>query len=61
MPFKQSVMMAEQFKKNGVDHELISIVGGEHGLGGGEPEKIDRAYSKVFQFVHRRMVHTGDS
>jgi len=60
VPFEQSVMMAEQFKKHGVDHELISIVGGEHGLGGGDSDKIDRAYSRVFQFVHQRMVHTGD-
>jgi acetyl esterase/lipase len=55
VPFEQSVMMAAQFSKHGVDHELIAIVGAEHGLGGGDPEKIDEAYKKVFQFVHKRM------
>lgn len=55
VPYSQSVMMADQFKKFGVDHEFITIVGGEHGLRGGDPEKIDQAYKRVFQFVHQRM------
>jgi len=55
VPFEQSVMMAEQFKKFRVDHELIAIVGGEHGFGGGDPDNIEQAYQKAFQFVHRRM------
>ena len=55
VPFEQSVMMADQFKKHGVEHELITIVGGEHGLSGGDPKKIDEAYNKAFQFVHQRM------
>jgi acetyl esterase/lipase len=55
VPFDQSVMMADQFKKQGVEHELAAIVGGEHGLGGGDPDKIDEAYEKAFQFVHKRM------
>ena len=55
VPYEQSVMMAEQFKKHGVDHELISIAGGEHGLGGGDPHNIDRAYQRSFEFVDRRM------
>ena len=55
VPYEQSVMMAEQFRKFNVDHELITIAGAEHGLGGGDPEKIDKAHKKVFQFVHQRM------
>ena len=31
VPYKQSVMMAEQLKQHGVKHELASIAGGEHG------------------------------
>jgi dipeptidyl aminopeptidase/acylaminoacyl peptidase len=56
VPYEQSVMMASQFKKFRVDHELITIAGGEHGLAGGDPGEIDKAYKKVFQFVHQRMV-----
>ncbi len=55
VPYQQSVMMAEQFKKFGVDHEFISIAGGEHGLGGGDREKIDQAYQRSFDFVYQRM------
>ena len=55
VPYEQSVMMVGQFKKQGVEHELVTIVGGEHGLGGGDPDKIDEAYEKAFQFVHKRM------
>jgi len=55
VPYEQSVMMAEQFRKFNIDHELITIAGGEHGLGGGDPEKIDEAYKKAFHFVHKRI------
>jgi acetyl esterase/lipase len=55
VPYEQSVMMVDEFKKHGVDHELVSIAHGEHGLGGGDPNKIDAAYDRAFQFVHERM------
>jgi dipeptidyl aminopeptidase/acylaminoacyl peptidase len=55
VPYEQSVMMAEQFRKFHVEHEFITIIEGEHGLGGGDPEKIDKAYKKVFQFIHQQM------
>ena len=37
VPYEQSVMMAEQFKAHNVEHELVTIPGGEHGLGGRRP------------------------
>jgi len=55
VPYEQSVMIADQFKKFCVDHELITIAGGEHGLAGGDPGKIDSAYEKAFQFIHKRI------
>ena len=55
VPHEQSVMMVDEFKKHGVDHELISILDGEHGLGGGDPNEINSAYERAFQFVHARM------
>jgi dipeptidyl aminopeptidase/acylaminoacyl peptidase len=55
VPYELSVMMADQFKKFNVDHELITITGGEHGLRGGDPNEIDHAYEKAFQFIHKRM------
>lgn len=55
VPYEQSVMMAEQFSKFSVDHEFITITGGEHGLVGGDPNRIQQAYNKAFQFVRQRM------
>jgi acetyl esterase/lipase len=55
VPHEQSVMMAEQFKRHQVPHILISIDGGEHGFGGGDPKQIDEAYSKAFEFVDERL------
>lgn len=55
VPHQQSVLMAEQFRKFGVDHQFISIENGEHGLGGGDPQKIDQAYEAAFEFVDRHM------
>ncbi len=55
VPYEQSVMMAAEFKKCGVRHELITIADAEHGLAGSDKEQIDLAYKKVFEFVHRQM------
>ena len=55
VPHVQSVMMAEAFKEHGVAHRLISIAGGEHGLGGADPKRIDAAYESAFEFVRRQM------
>ena len=55
VPYEQSVLMAEQFEKHGVPHELITIDKGEHGFGGGDPEKIEAAYDAALEFVKRRL------
>ncbi|MCH2201650.1 MAG: alpha/beta hydrolase [Fuerstiella sp.] len=55
VPYEQSVMMAEEFQKYGVEYKLISIRNGEHGLGGGDPKKIDEAYEAAFAFVNSRL------
>jgi acetyl esterase/lipase len=55
VPFEQSVMMAEQFKMHNVPYELLSIPGGEHGLGGGDPALINSAYAKAFAFVDEHL------
>ena len=55
VPYEQSVMMAAEFRKNGVEHELVTIPGGEHGLGGGDPTLIDAAYANALAFVERHI------
>ena len=61
VPYEQSVMMAEQFKKQGVPFELHSIKNGEHGLGGGDPKEINAAYEKAFQFLKERLQKPTDN
>jgi acetyl esterase/lipase len=39
VPYEQSTMMARELKQQGVEYELLSIEGGEHGLAGGDPKK----------------------
>jgi acetyl esterase/lipase len=57
VPFEQSTMMAEQLQQHGVPHVLMSVPGGEHGLGGGDPKLIDTAYEKAFAFVDDHLRH----
>jgi len=56
VPYEQSTMMASEFSKHKVRHEMISIPGGEHGLNGGDPKLIEAAYQKAFAFVDKSMV-----
>ena len=55
VPYEQSELMQQQFIKQAVDHQLIRIENGEHGLGGGKPEAIEMAYREVFAFVDARL------
>lgn len=55
VPYEQSTLMAEQLKQHGVEHELVTIPGAEHGLAGGDPKLIDDAYQRAFEFMHERM------
>ena len=55
VPYKQSELMVEQFKKHGVAFELEPLVGGEHGLGGANPEDINKAYEAALRFLNKHM------
>jgi acetyl esterase/lipase len=55
VPFEQSVMMAGELEKYGVEHRLIAIEGGEHGLGGGDTARIDAAYRDALAFVKKHL------
>ena len=55
VPYEQSVMMAEQFKTHAVEHELVTIPGAEHGLAGGDPELVAKAYGEALAWVNRYM------
>lgn len=55
VPYEESVMMVQQFKRHGVPYTLISIDNGEHGLGGGDRDAIDAAYREARDFIIRHL------
>lgn len=55
VPHEQSLIMKREFEKHGVDHVLISVEGGEHGLGGAKREDIDAARAAMLPFVEKFM------
>ena len=51
VPCQKSVDMAEQLKKNNVQHELFTIPGAGHGLGGGGKQLVDKAKARARDFI----------
>lgn len=56
VPFEQSQLMAREFGKHGVEHELLAVAGAEHGLAGGDPAEADEACRKAFEFLKRHLL-----
>ena len=55
VPYEQSLMMASEFEQHGVAYELVTIPGGEHGLRGGDPQLVTRAFDEAVAWVNRYM------
>ena len=55
VPYEQSVMMEQQFKKHDVEHEFVTVPHAGHGLSGGDRKLIDRAYERAMAFMHAEM------
>jgi len=55
VPYEQSLMMAEEFEKYNVEHELVTIPGAEHGLRDGDPELVEAANNSAVEFINRFM------
>ncbi|MGD9635624.1 MAG: alpha/beta hydrolase [Pirellulales bacterium] len=51
VPYEESKMFSDELEKKGVPHQLITIEQGEHGLGGGDPQKINAAFQTVREFI----------
>ena len=53
VPYQQSVMMAEELARAGVEHELITISGGGHGFyGAGRKDgRVAEAFDRVLAFL----------
>jgi acetyl esterase/lipase len=59
VPYEQSVMMAAELKKHGVEHRLISVPEGEHGLPGVDRGVIDGIYRDVAAFLQKHLEPKG--
>ncbi len=55
VPYEQSVLMAAELKKHGVEHQLITISGAEHGLADGDPQKVREAYGAAVEFLKKHL------
>jgi dipeptidyl aminopeptidase/acylaminoacyl peptidase len=52
VPFEQSVMMAAELKRHGVEHRLIRIEGGPHGFDSKtEDPQVSAAFREVLAFL----------
>jgi acetyl esterase/lipase len=56
VPHEQSVMMAAELKKNGVEHRLISVPNAEHGLPGIDPKVRDEIWHDAIEFLVKHTV-----
>lgn len=56
VPYEQSTMMAEQFEKHSVEHLMLSVPNGEHGLAGGDPKIIEDANRRGFEFLGKHLL-----
>ena len=55
VPHEQSVLMAAEFKKHGVEHRLLSIPGAEHGLAGVDGKVAADAYQAAVKFLEQHL------
>lgn len=55
VPYEQSVQMAEEFKKHGVEHEFITIPNAGHGFGNADKKLLADAYAKILPFVEKHV------
>ena len=55
VPYEQSVMMAAEFKRHNVEHRLINIPGGEHGLAGADKKLIDDSHQAAHEFIRKHL------
>jgi dipeptidyl aminopeptidase/acylaminoacyl peptidase len=55
VPVEQSLAMAEEFKRHGIRHRLVTVPGGEHGLAGADSEQIQDAIKLARDFISRHL------
>lgn len=56
VPHDQSVMMAAELKRHGVERHLVLHPNAEHGLRGGDPRRIEQTYRDAAEFLQRHLL-----
>jgi acetyl esterase/lipase len=55
VPYEESEMMAAEFTKHKVEHRLVRVEGGEHGLAGVDPKIIAQTYVDAAAFLQKHL------
>jgi len=55
VPYARSAEMARELAKHGVQHELLTIEGAEHGLRDGDPKEIADGHARALQFIREHL------
>jgi acetyl esterase/lipase len=55
VPYELSAAMAKELARHKVAHELITVRGGGHGLGGGDPKEVADALARARAFVRKQL------
>ncbi len=55
VPVEQSELMAAEFARHGVEHRLVSVAGGEHGLEDVEPGEVDAIEREAADFLKEHL------
>jgi dipeptidyl aminopeptidase/acylaminoacyl peptidase len=51
VPYEQSELMDRELARQGVEHELITVAGGAHGLGGTDPAVLADIRRRILAFL----------
>lgn len=55
VPYEQSVQMAQELSRKKIEHELISVQDGGHGLSGTKPDEVNKVYDRVMEFLNSKL------
>src|SRR5581483_6419672 len=55
VPYELSANMAKELERHKVVHELITVPGGGHGLGGADKKLIEQAHARALAFLRSKL------
>ena len=55
VPFEQSVLMAAELQRVGIEHRFLTLTGVGHGLGGVDKERVLKVYHDILGFLRPRL------